>query len=392
MGKPVIALLYADTGGGHRATALAVERALHHLYAGAFETRIVNAIHALPYPYDQAERAYPIAIKQSRQAYRLFWNTTNNRGSTAMSRLYMQSVGGRAARAFVDHNPADLYVSCHALVNQVIPAAARRGTPVVGVVSDLRTVHALFWSRSVAHYTVPTSEARALAIRNGIAPERISVTGQPLLPDFVERVRRGRGMRAHYGLREDLTTLLVCGGGDGMGRLVDTVRALAQSELPIQIIAVCGRNAAACAAIDALPKRAPTRAFGFRDDLPELMGASDVLVTKAGPGSICEGCAAGLPIVLYDAVPGQESGNIDYVTHSGAGVWRPSPEAVCDQIRTWIRAPQLLRAAAAAALSHAQPDAALQVARVVVDTLLAHTRPAAPLGFPTQSSMRQAQS
>ena len=55
------------------------------------------------------------------------------------------------------------------------------------------------------------------------------------------------------------------------------------------------------------------------------MGAADVLVTKVGPGLICEGIIAGLPIVLYDAETGQEKDYIGGVMQSGAGQWWPSP-------------------------------------------------------------------
>ena len=50
MTQPRIALLYADTGGGHRATAQAVEKAIHQLYGEAYRTEIINAVQALPYP------------------------------------------------------------------------------------------------------------------------------------------------------------------------------------------------------------------------------------------------------------------------------------------------------------------------------------------------------
>ncbi len=370
--QPRITLLYADTGGGHRATAQAVDQAIHQLYGDTYRTEIVNAIHALPYPYDQAEKVYPVAVSQTRLGYELFWNATNNRGSTAASRFFIENAGRYRVRRFLQQHPADIYVSCHPIVNQAIPEALQEvspSTPVVGVVSDLSTVHALFWSPKIAHYTVPTEAARQRAIQNGVLPERITVTGQPVLPNFAARVQQGRLQREQMGYAPDKTVVLVMGGGDGMGHLVETVQALAQSDLPIQIIAVCGRNEQARAAIQAMPTVAPTQALGFCNNIPELMGAADLLVTKAGPGSICEGFIAGLPIALYDAVPGQEAGNIEWVTQSGAGQWCPSPELVLDQVRQWLQQPAQMQQASLASLAQAQPDAALHIARLIALTV-----------------------
>jgi 1,2-diacylglycerol 3-beta-galactosyltransferase len=386
-------LLYADTGGGHRAAAQSVEQAIHQLYGDAYHTSIVNAIDALPYPYDQAEKVYPIAISHSRRGYELFWNVTNNRGSTVASRLFIETAGRLRACEFLRQHPADIYVSCHPIVNQAIPEALQhmaRRTPVLGVVSDLATVHALFWSPKVSHFTVPSQAAYTRAVANGVSPARVTITGQPVLPDFGQRVSRGRLARTAEGSHPGRTAVLVMGGGDGMGTLVETVGALAQSDLPISIVAVCGRNESARAAIKVLRGAAPVTALGFCNNIPELMGAADVLVTKAGPGSICEGFIAGLPILLYDAVPGQEAGNIDWVTRSGAGKWCPSPELVVNQLRRWLAFPEQMRQAGRASLDQAQPDAALNIARVVAQTLDTHLN-AAPSPLYRAPAVAQAQ-
>jgi 1,2-diacylglycerol 3-beta-galactosyltransferase len=60
--------------------------------------------------------------------------------------------------------------------------------------------------------------------------------------------------------------------------------------------------------------------LGFTDKIPELMRAADLLVTKAGPGTLAEANAAQLPVVVYDYVPGQERGNVEFVRHNGIGL------------------------------------------------------------------------
>jgi 1,2-diacylglycerol 3-beta-galactosyltransferase len=59
--------------------------------------------------------------------------------------------------------------------------------------------------------------------------------------------------------------------------------------------------------------------------MPNFMCSADILLTKAGPGTISEGFISGLPMILYSRMPGQEDGNVSYVVNQGAGVWAPEP-------------------------------------------------------------------
>jgi 1,2-diacylglycerol 3-beta-galactosyltransferase len=60
--------------------------------------------------------------------------------------------------------------------------------------------------------------------------------------------------------------------------------------------------------------------LGFTDKIPEYFRAVDLLVTKAGPGTLAEANAVQLPVIVYDYVPGQERGNVDFVRRNGLGL------------------------------------------------------------------------
>jgi 1,2-diacylglycerol 3-beta-galactosyltransferase len=107
----------------------------------------------------------------------------------------------------------------------------------------------------------------------------------------------------------------------------------------------------------------PTHIYGFVDNMPELMAAADLLVTKAGPGAISEAFVAGLPLIIFDYIPGQESGNVAYVQSHGAGLYAPTAQAVAGLVRQCLngdagRLPELAHNAARLA----RPNAALEIA------------------------------
>jgi 1,2-diacylglycerol 3-beta-galactosyltransferase len=88
-----------------------------------------------------------------------------------------------------------------------------------------------------------------------------------------------------------------------------------------QVVAICGRNAKLLQRLRAKgsPNGLVLLATGFVDNLHEWMAAADVIVTKAGPGTIAEALISGLPILLNGNIPCQEEGNIPYVIDNKVG-------------------------------------------------------------------------
>ncbi len=84
---------------------------------------------------------------------------------------------------------------------------------------------------------------------------------------------------------------------------------------------MCGRNAKLLQRLRAKgsPNGLVLLATGFVDNLHEWMAAADVIVTKAGPGTIAEALISGLPILLNGNIPCQEEGNIPYVIDNKVG-------------------------------------------------------------------------
>jgi 1,2-diacylglycerol 3-beta-galactosyltransferase len=146
--------------------------------------------------------------------------------------------------------------------------------------------------------------------------------GQPIHPKFDDVVGSKEDLRKQLGLPKDGFVTLLMAGGEGGGKLMPTTMALAKAKLPMHLVVVCGRNETLKAKLEDLAPSLPTpmTILGFTDKVPELMRAADLLVTKAGPGTLAEANAAQLPVVVYDYVPGQERGNVEFVRHNGIGL------------------------------------------------------------------------
>ncbi len=285
-------------------------------------------------------------------------------------RTLLRLSGEKMARMIFEHHPADIYVSCSPIYSQVLPfymTRLRHSTPFVVVATDLVSGHAFNYAPEADLTLVPTEYAQREATDNRVAADSIVVTGQPVSPDLHTRTSSGgAAMRTVLGFRHDTPLALLIGGGDGMGRLGPTARAILQSDMHLQLLVVCGRNAAVKQELDQITVTSVRlKTLGFVNTVPELMGIADILITKAGAATVAEGFIAGLPLLINDAVPGQEDGNVTYVVKHGAGAWCPSPAIVLSELHRLLANPATLTAMRQASLRLARPDAAIEIARAI---------------------------
>ncbi|MGH7866820.1 MAG: glycosyltransferase, partial [Candidatus Dormibacteraceae bacterium] len=241
--------------------------------------------------------------------------------------------------------------------------------PLVTVVTDLIDFH-LGWACPKANLiVVPTVAAREVVIGHGVESERVKLLGLPVDLRFRPPAPGEKAaLRRRFGIKESLPTLLVTAGGDGTGGLLRQVRALADRPYPWQLLVVCGNNQRIHEQLSKKDFPTPTKVFGFVENMPELMRASDLVISKAGPGAIAEALATGLPMVITTYLPGQETANVRFVTETGFGVYTPKPELLLKTVENLFTGDRKqLESMANLATDIARPYAALDVARICIE-------------------------
>ena len=148
--------------------------------------------------------------------------------------------------------------------------------PFVTMVSDLIVVHALWCDPSTDAFLVPTELSRLHALENRIPPEKIQMVGLPIRLSFVTPPQPKPIVRQRLGLA-DKPTILLMGGGQGLGRVYEIAEAIGHSGLDVQLIVVAGRNKKLKEQLDAAHWPIDLRPYGFMQDIPGLMNAADVL-------------------------------------------------------------------------------------------------------------------
>ncbi|MFU8771209.1 MAG: glycosyltransferase, partial [Anaerolineales bacterium] len=237
------------------------------------------------------------------------------------------------------------------------------------MVTDLVTTHALWYHRGADLCLVPTDTAYQRALACGLKPSQLQVVGLPVAERFCQMKGNPLETRIRLGLPTDQPIILLVGGGEGMGPLEKTALSIEEARLPVTLVIVTGRNKELKKRLEGHEWVNPTLVYGFVHEMPDFMQAADILITKAGPGTISEAFIAGLPMILYSRLPGQEDGNVTYVTAHGAGVWAPKPEKIVATLRYWLENPEQRYKASEAARRLARPQAARSVAHLLVAQL-----------------------
>lgn len=370
-----IVFLMSDTGGGHRSAAEAIIAALAREFPDRYTITLVDVFkRAACFPLNLAPAAYLPFTTYFEWLWGVGFRITNHRFVMRLLTPYLRVSIARGLRAILRQLQPDLVVSTHPIFVELGRRALREGgsrAPFVTVVTDLFDAHGFWFDPAVDLCTVPTEGARRVAHHFGMSDEKLRVVGQPVALAFFDSHITPRDARLKLGLAPERTTVLLVGGGEGMGPLCEIARAIEREHLPIQLVVIAGRNRALRDKLRATTWQTPLRVEGFVTNMPEWMRAADVIITKAGPGTISEALVCGVPILLSGFLPGQETGNVTFVEQSGVGVFRKDPNALARTLREWLTPGNpTLAQLAARARQHARPRAALDIAHLLDEILI----------------------
>lgn len=368
--KPHLLFLFSDTGGGHRSATEAIIEALELEYGEAFTYEKVDIFKDYaPRPLNRMPDWYPYMVKAP-QVWGAGFRITDGRPQARAFTATIWPVAARTARRIIRSHPSDVVITVHPLATSwILKALGKNRPPFITVVTDMVTTHAIWFDQRSDAILVPTELARQKAIQYGMQPETVKVVGQPVARKYCVPSGEKAAVREKLGWPQDKFIALVVGGGEGMGPLGQTARAIDESGLDVALVVVAGRNERLQTSLEKHHWRVPTKIYGFTKEMPDFMRAADVLVTKAGPGTIAEAFNAHLPIILYAKLPGQEDGNVTYTVQEGAGVWAPTAQRVVATLRTWVTHPEEREKVVAACRRVACPNASIDIAHAIGEKL-----------------------
>lgn len=366
-GLPRITILTANVGGGHRAAS----RSLAEAFEGKAQVTQVSLIdeHA-PFPLNTWGATYAPWVNYTPWLYRMVYRFGESRERVVATQKAVYPLLKKYVSTLIHPEDTDLFISVHPLQIEAplwyMEEIGQR-IPFVTVVTDPVTAPLAWFCPDVDLCVVATEPAYQTGLSCGIDSSRLKLIGLPIRKAF-GRIQGydKQDMRARLGLAPKKPLILMSGGGAGIGRIVPMARALAkqlaQHERDVQMAIVSGRNKELYRRLKRQKWPLPVHVLGFVDNMAEWMGATDLLLTKAGPGMLAEAACLGVPVVITDFVPGQEIGNVSWVVKNGAGIYEHEIEGIAAVVSELLRPGNpTLDMMGAQAKAMARPDASAQI-------------------------------
>ena len=314
-----ILIVYATAGAGHRKAAEAIYQGFQSSHT-EHEVVLADSLdHALPYFKKSYSEAYTFLITKLPAVWGFFFGMLDIPLMRPLVRILRRAynfINAYGFHTYLQKEHFDYIISTHFLGNEVSAALKRSGkirSKIISVVTDY-DVHSIWLSPGSDYYTVATDWTQRKIISLGIAPEKVFVTGIPTHENFA-RPKNASTLRTKMSMQQDRFTVLVATGSFGIGPIEEIIH----SAKDFQVAVICGHNKSLFEKLKPLSSDT-VKVFGLIDNMDEMMGLSDVMITKPGGLSISEALVSHLPMIFFNAIPGQETNNIRVLASYGVGI------------------------------------------------------------------------
>ena len=323
-----ILILSTSAGTGHLRAAAALEKACHEI-PGIAEVAHVDALAFTNKLFrDFYSKLYIKLVQDAPTLLGWWYEKSDEPWKTDRMRLLLDRLNTRPLVRLLSKMQPDIIVCTHFMPAEIISHLITKKViqAKLSIVVTDYDFHAMWLSRAFHRYFVALEETKAYLTALGLPGDRITVSGIPVDPDFGKNQDKP-SLRRKLGLRQDSPVILVSAGALGVNPAEQVVKSLRQMPHRAQVVVISGKNPEAKARVEvellqtaATPSKVEFKVLGYVDDMPAWMGAADLLVSKPGGMTSAEAMASGLPMVIYDPIPGQEERNCDQLLEKGAAI------------------------------------------------------------------------
>ncbi len=308
-----IIILTASTGAGHNQAAANLKRAFetHGIYVHIVDmfkstSKGMNAL---------ISDGYKVLATKLPKAYGIFYKSSNHKTFNKVVFRNVFLATELRLKWIINEFKPDMIISTHPFGAPIVGKLKDKGKidlPFVQIVTDFKA-HYAYIQDSVDAYVVASKFTANSLVERGIASEKIHIYGIPTREEFMRK--RPRQFSADQPFR-----LLIMGGSMGLQSIKQAVDSLLTVDKKLQLIVVCGKNAALTEQLTNQHQSAITTGklavHGFVNNIDELMDQSDLIISKPGGLTTTEAIHKSIPMIIPFAIPGQEEENTSFLVEN----------------------------------------------------------------------------
>ncbi len=322
-----IGIFYVNAGGGHSSAAKAIVAEIEKKYSDKVECVLVDAMNQQPtFAVWVLEKGYTYAINYIIWFWWfVYWISQFRFVIKLEDKFFSRSVRNKLLPVLVKEK-FDHVISLYFFLNRSIVQIIndnQLNTKVSCVVTDPFTVPNTWFLEDSINYYVYSEEASAAARKFGISKNKINII-PPIINERFYNVAdiTKNDSRNKLGWPIDKKIILVMSGGTGLYHGPQALWQLVKTDSDKKIVVVCGQDKLFFHHAKWLAEKYPDKflsVYGFADNVPEILNAVDIVISKAGPATIFEALLLKKPIILLYYLWKQELGNRDFVVKHAIG-------------------------------------------------------------------------
>lgn len=318
-----ILILSAATGGGHMKAAEALRD-----YIIGNETDVkVKLVDTMEYINPTINKiiteGYVILVRRFNYLYRIFYNDTDRSSivSAFITRVLLRM--SNKMIPLIEDFKTDVIITVHPFSTEIISILKgnhKINLPLICVITDY-AVHNTWIKANVDEYCIASEELIEEMIKRGVKREKIHPFGIPVSKKFFSKYEYDKKDLLNSLNLRDITTILIMAGSFGVDNIEVIYKELVDIKGEFQIVVLTGNNNKLYEKMKRIRSLSKdTRIIKFTNQVNRYMNMADILITKPGGLTISEALASNLPMIIFDAIPGQEEANAEFLLKHGMAV------------------------------------------------------------------------
>ncbi|MBU0710212.1 MAG: glycosyltransferase [Candidatus Omnitrophica bacterium] len=362
--------MYISEISGHHSASLAIENAIRKLSPDS-EIMNLNAFnYTNPISEKIVNRLYMSVIKRTPRVWDYLYDNPRVAKNINKMKDTIHKFNSPKLKKLFERFKPDIVLCTQAFPCGMVADFKRTynsNIPLIAVLTDY-IPHAYWVYDTINYFITPSEEISQRLINKGVTIDRIKPLGIPFNYQFNTNISKEKIMQ-EIGLNPKVPTIMLMGGGQGLGPIKAIVKSLEKVNGELQEIVVAGTNRKLYNSLKRKIKKLKKKVllFGYTNRINELMSISDIIVTKPGGVTTAEVLARRIPMIIVKPLPGQEANNTTYLTQKGAAIKIDNPSNINLVIERLLANPEKLRIISESAGNISKPNASMDIAKLVLN-------------------------
>lgn len=311
-----ILILSASTGGGHMRASKAIEGYMTQQNKNINVKIVDSLLYISPILNKTVTGGYVYLATKTPKLYGKLYDLTNKEHKLANFVTKLNNIFANKLIPLIDDFRPDIIITTHPFPTEMVSRLKSKkeiNIPLICIMTDYAP-HKAWINNKVDAYIVANDDMVAKMVSEGVDSRCIYPYGIPVDEVFFEE-REKQLVIEELGLDKNLPTILMMAGSFGVSNVFDVYENIIDIDLDFQIILVTGRNQKLYNHFEEVVGRSPkkTKLIYFTDEINKFMQASDIIITKPGGLTVTEALACNIPMAVFDAIPGQEEENAEFL-------------------------------------------------------------------------------